>query len=119
MMHGLRCCMAYGMFLDRELNLCSLHWQVDSYPLHPKKSCLFFKSTSFIISLKVGLVVTILSLPSSENVWISPLYLKGIFAGHGVLVQMFLFFIFLISAVEMSATSFWPLWFKMRNPLSF
>ena len=85
----------------------------------PKKSCLFFKSTSFIISLKVGLVVTILSLPSSENVWISPLYLKGIFAGHGVLVQMFLFFIFLISAVEMSATSFWPLWFKMRNPLSF
>ena len=31
--HGLSCSTACGIFLDQGLNLCPLHWQVDSYPL--------------------------------------------------------------------------------------
>ena len=34
--HGLGCSAAWGIFLDRGLNPCLLHRQVDSYPLyHP------------------------------------------------------------------------------------
>ena len=29
--HGLSCPMACGIFLDQRLNLCLLHWQVESY----------------------------------------------------------------------------------------
>ena len=32
-MHGLNYSVACGIFLDQELNLCPLHWQVDSQPL--------------------------------------------------------------------------------------
>ena len=28
--HGLSCSTACGIFLEQELNLCPLHWQVDS-----------------------------------------------------------------------------------------
>ena len=28
--HGLSCSMACGIFPDKGLNLCPLHWQVDS-----------------------------------------------------------------------------------------
>ena len=31
--HGLSCSMTCGIFPDQGLNLCPLHWQVDSYPL--------------------------------------------------------------------------------------
>ena len=31
---GLGCSAARGFFLDEGLNLCPLHWQADSYPLH-------------------------------------------------------------------------------------
>ena len=31
--HGLSCSAACGIFLDQGLNLCPLHWQVDSPPL--------------------------------------------------------------------------------------
>ena len=31
--HGLSCSLAYRIFLDQGLNLCLLHWQVDSLPL--------------------------------------------------------------------------------------
>ena len=31
--HRLSCSTACGFFLDQGLNLCPLHWQVDSYPL--------------------------------------------------------------------------------------
>ena len=27
------CCVVYGIFPDQGLDLCSLHWQADSYPL--------------------------------------------------------------------------------------
>ena len=37
-MLGLSCPVACGIFLDQGLNLCSLHWQVDSYPLSHKGS---------------------------------------------------------------------------------
>ena len=32
--HGLSCSMTRGIFPEQGLNLCPLHWQVDSYPLH-------------------------------------------------------------------------------------
>ena len=32
--HGLSCPMACGIFLDQRLNLCLLHWQVESYLLY-------------------------------------------------------------------------------------
>ena len=45
------CSVAYGIFLDQSLNLCPLHWQASSYPLHLQgspmdygfKSIFFFK----------------------------------------------------------------------------
>ena len=41
--HGLRCSMAAGIFLDRGLNLCPLHWQADSLaPGPPGKSPTYF-----------------------------------------------------------------------------
>ena len=36
--HGLSCSVACGIFLDQELNLCPLHWQVDSCPLYHQES---------------------------------------------------------------------------------
>ena len=47
--HGLSCSTACGIFLDQGLNLCPLHWQVDSYPLRLQGSpymCFFFKYSS-------------------------------------------------------------------------
>ena len=35
---GLGCSAACGIFLDQGSNLCPLHWQADSYPLHHKGS---------------------------------------------------------------------------------
>ena len=32
--HGLSCSVACGVFPEQGSNLCPLHWQVDSYPLH-------------------------------------------------------------------------------------
>ena len=32
--HKLSCSMPCGIFLDQDLSLCPLHWQVDSYPRH-------------------------------------------------------------------------------------
>ena len=40
---GVSCSAACGIFLDQGLNLCSLHWQADSYPLYNQGSpCNFF-----------------------------------------------------------------------------
>ena len=36
--HGLSCPAARGIFLDQGLNLCPLHWQVQSYPLYHQQS---------------------------------------------------------------------------------
>ena len=36
--HGLSCSSVCGIFLDQGSNLCPLHWQGDSYPLHHQKS---------------------------------------------------------------------------------
>ena len=38
MAHGLSCSAACGIFLDWGSNLCPLHWQADSYPLHHQGS---------------------------------------------------------------------------------
>ena len=38
MAHGLNCSAACGIFLDRGLNPCPLHWQVDSQPLRHQGS---------------------------------------------------------------------------------
>ena len=37
-MHRLSCSVACGIFPDQGLNLCPLHWQVDSQPLHHQGS---------------------------------------------------------------------------------
>ena len=36
--HGLSCSTACGNFPDQGLNLCPLHWQADSQPLHHQRS---------------------------------------------------------------------------------
>ena len=36
--HGPSCRSACGVFLDQGSNLCPLHWQADSYPLHHQGS---------------------------------------------------------------------------------
>ena len=36
--HGLSCSSVCGIFLDQGLNPCSLHWQVNSYPLYHQGS---------------------------------------------------------------------------------
>ena len=36
--HGLSCSAACGIFPSQGLNLCPLHWQVDSQPLHHQRS---------------------------------------------------------------------------------
>ena len=38
MVHGLSCSAACGIFLDQGLNLCPLHWEVDSQPLRHQGS---------------------------------------------------------------------------------
>ena len=47
--HGLSCSRACGIILDQGWNLCSLHWQVDSYPVDHQGS-----SSDRDISLKLG-----------------------------------------------------------------
>ena len=36
--HGLSCSSAHGIIQDQGLNLCPLHWQVDSFPLYHQGS---------------------------------------------------------------------------------
>ena len=36
--HRLNCSLVRGIFPDKELNPCPLHWQVDSYPLYHQGS---------------------------------------------------------------------------------
>ena len=43
--HRLSCSVAGGIFLDQRLNPCSLHWQVDSYPLYQQKSLAWISNT--------------------------------------------------------------------------
>ena len=40
--HKLSCPVECEIFLDQGSNLCSLHWQVDSYPLHHQGSSVLF-----------------------------------------------------------------------------
>ena len=42
------CSIAPGIFLDQGLNLCLLHWQVDSLPLSHQESLIFFKRFFFL-----------------------------------------------------------------------
>ena len=39
--HGCICSAECGIFLDQGSNLCPLHWQVDSYPLHHQRSLIY------------------------------------------------------------------------------
>ena len=42
MAHGLSCSVACGIISDQGLNLCPLHWQVESNPLYHQGSPIFF-----------------------------------------------------------------------------
>ena len=42
------CSIARGIFPDQGLNLCLLHWQVDSLPLSHQESLIFFKRFFFL-----------------------------------------------------------------------
>ena len=47
--HGLSCSAACGIFLGQGPNLCSLHWQADSYPMrHQGSPQLPLKNTLFL-----------------------------------------------------------------------
>ena len=48
---GLSCSAACGIFLDKGLNLCTLHWRADSLLLsHQGSPCLFFNSSIFFLN---------------------------------------------------------------------
>ena len=47
--HSLSCSAACVIFLDQGSNLCSLHWQTNSYPLYPRGS-------PILVFLKKGLL---------------------------------------------------------------
>ena len=56
--HRLSCSEAWGIFPDQGSNLCPLHWQVNSYPLHHQgrglqKSILIALENRKIYSIKV------------------------------------------------------------------
>ena len=65
---GLSCSEACGIFPDQGLNLCPLHWQADSYPLHHQGSphgiftCLFF----FWVSLVARMVKNLSKMHETE-----------------------------------------------------
>ena len=48
--HGLSCSAACGIFPDQGSNLCPLHWQADSQPLHHQgsPSCIFLYHFCFL-----------------------------------------------------------------------
>ena len=66
--HWLSCSEACGIFPDQGLNLCPLHWQADSYPLHHQGSphgiftCLFF----FWVSLVARMVKNLSKMHETE-----------------------------------------------------
>ena len=53
--HGLCCSVGCGIFLDQGLNLCPLHWQADSQPLHlqrnPMETYIYRKEHDFFKGL--------------------------------------------------------------------
>ena len=52
--HGLSCSAACGIFLDQGLNLCPLHWQVDSYPLfHQGSPAVFLIFTFYMLNISI------------------------------------------------------------------
>ena len=51
--HWLSCSKACGIFSDQGWNLCPLHWQADSYPLHHQRSSLLLRGTSILFSTVV------------------------------------------------------------------
>ena len=50
MAHGLSCSATCGILLDQGLNLCPLHWQVDSPPLRHRGSPIYFFIQQVLIS---------------------------------------------------------------------
>lgn len=51
--HRLSCSKACGIFADQGWNLCLLHWQAGSYPLHHQGSSLLLRGTSILFSIVV------------------------------------------------------------------
>ena len=52
--HGLSCSAACGIFLDQGLNLCPLHWQVDSYLLfHQGSPAVFLIFTFYLLNISI------------------------------------------------------------------
>ena len=66
---GLSCPMACGIFLERGLNPCPLHWQADSYPLchqgSPLISSFFKRKIVFVYLAALGLHCSTQDLQSS------------------------------------------------------
>ena len=72
------CSMVCEIFLDQGLNLCPLHWQANSYPLHhqasPDKGFLvcFFLQETFDLSCFSGEAEKAMAAHSSILVWRIP-----------------------------------------------
>ena len=52
--HGFSCSKACGIFPDQGSNLCSLHWQADSYPLRHQGSVIALITTAKSLLLQKG-----------------------------------------------------------------
>ena len=63
--HGLSCSVACGIFPDQGSNLCPLHWQADSQPLHHQGSPYFsqFRITRFQVNFQ-GFFLVISKFPT-------------------------------------------------------
>ena len=79
MAHGLGCSTACGISPDQGLNLCPLHWQADSQPLHHQGSPFFnifiWQNKMLVNSCQTN-VLSVLLMPilwtwpkGTENIW--------------------------------------------------
>ena len=67
--HQLSCPAACGIYPDQGLNLCPLHWQVDSYLLHHQGSPIVIFNFFFILMYKIYQSWTIWKITRSDTVY--------------------------------------------------
>ena len=76
---GFSCSEACGIFPDERLNLCPLHWQVDSYPMHhrgsPRNFLIFF--IQLMLKVKFSEVHSVEKKHLSLNVSINSFKVKN------------------------------------------
>ena len=68
--HGLSCSKACGVFPDQGSNLCSLHWQADSYPLSHQGSVIALITTVKSLLLQKGTWPKILRIRMRASSWV-------------------------------------------------